>query len=84
MNTALKDMLSGLVVTSTALRFVRTLNLKLYLPADALRQVPSHRCFTRFADDIAGHFGEYHVKKNVNRCLPPGRNTGRRGQWNTC
>jgi len=71
MNTVLKDMLSRSVFTGTTLRFDRTLITQTYLPAGAPRQVPSHRILQRFVDDIAGHFGEYHVKENANRCIPP-------------
>ena len=84
MNQVLKDMLSSTAFAGTALRFVRTLQSNLYLPAGVPRQIPSHPMIMRFADDVQGHIGEYYVKENVNRRLPPGRNSGCRRQWNTC
>jgi hypothetical protein len=78
MNVVLKDMMSRPVFIGAVLRFVRTLNTSLlqsYLPASASRYPQSHRNFTRFVDELYGRFGEHHVKENVNRRLPPGRNS---------
>ncbi len=78
MNAVLKDMMSRPVFIGAVLRFVRTLNttlLQSYLPVSALRYFQSHRSLSRFVDELCGRFGEYHVKENVNRRLPPGRNS---------